>query len=128
MYYFTIFISFVNRIMCIKTSHPVHHRNPSIPDIELGKDWTWLYAHCSDGRVSSQVGKGCMKSVHSIPLLQWLFYHCSVHSFTPFHTNTLTAQQEGCVDRLSCIFQNHPHVIVIVRDRSLIMTLGGLAN
>ena len=32
----------------------------------------------------SQVDKECKKSVHSIPLLQRVIYHCSVHSFYSF--------------------------------------------
>ena len=34
--------------------------------------------------LSTQVDKECTKSVHSIPLPKWAFYHCSVHSFYTF--------------------------------------------
>ena len=34
-----------------------------------------------DRSVIAQVDKECTKSVHSIPLPWWAFYHCSVHSF-----------------------------------------------
>ncbi len=33
---------------------------------------------------TSQVDKECTKSVHSIPLLKWVFNQCSVHSFYTF--------------------------------------------
>ena len=33
--------------------------------------------------------EGVQNSVHSIPLLKWVFYHCSVHSFYPFSQHSI---------------------------------------
>ncbi len=39
--------------------------------------------------MATQVGKKCTKSVHSIPLLKWVFYHCIVHFFYTFSHNSI---------------------------------------
>ncbi len=34
--------------------------------------------------VGPKVDKECTKTIHSISLLTWVFYHCNVHSFNTF--------------------------------------------
>ncbi len=52
--------------------------------------------------VTTQVDKEGTKSVHSIPLLKWVFYHWSVHSFYTFSHHSITAQSMQFVCSIHC--------------------------
>ena len=52
--------------------------------------YDFFHIHNIGRLLVSQADKECTKSVHSIPLPKWAFYHCSVHSYTFSHISIYT--------------------------------------